>query len=476
MVPDARAPLIVDLDGTLVATDTLWETLVVFLKGNPLRIFSLARWILLGKAAFKQKIAAAAVLDFGSLPYRAACLAWLREEKAAGRQIWLATGADARVADAIASHLGLFDGIIASDGGKNVTGSRKADRIASALGGGGFDYAGNAMQDLAVWRKSLGAIVVAPDRGVMAALKRHGIVIALHIPAPPVTFRVWRKALRVHQWVKNLLIFTPLLTSHRISDVSGFAHAACGLVIFSLVASSTYLINDLLDLPADRRHATKSARPLAAGLISIPSALCMIFVLLLIAAALSALLPLSAALLVFAYWAATLFYSAVLKTMVMADVIALALFYTARLLYGGLDTGIEISIWTLAFCGFSFFALAAAKRINELAKTNMRAGELLRHRAYRAQDRNALVALAAASLNIAALVLILYINSPQVETLYRHPQLLWTMCVPFLYWFSRILTLANRGALADDPILFAARDRITYIVVAAMAAIAFLAT
>jgi 4-hydroxybenzoate polyprenyltransferase len=388
----------------------------------------------------------------------------------------LAAGADARVAAAIASHLGLFDGIIASDGGKNVTGSRKADRIASALGGEGFDYAGNAMQDLAVWRKSLGAIVVAPDRGVMGALKRHGIVIARHFPAPPVTIRVWRKALRVHQWVKNLLVFTPLLTSHRISDVSGFAHAACGFVIFSLVASSTYLINDLLDLPADRRHATKSARPLAAGLISIPSALCMIFLLLLIAAAMSALLPLNAALLVFAYWAATLFYSAALKTRVMADVIALALFYTARLLYGGLVTGIEISIWTLAFCGFSFFSLAATKRINELAKTTMRAEELLRRRAYQARDRNALVALAAASLNIAALVLILYINSPQVETLYRHPQLLWTMCVPFLYWFSRILTLANRGALADDPILFAARDRMTYIVAAAMAAIAFLAT
>jgi 4-hydroxybenzoate polyprenyltransferase len=187
-------------------------------------------------------------------------------------------------------------------------------------------------------------------------------------------------------------------------------------------------------------------------------------------------LPLNAAALVFGYSAATLFYSAVLKTMVMADVVALALFYTARLLYGGLVTGIEISIWTLAFCGFSFFSLAAAKRINELAKANLGTEEFLRHRAYQSQDLVSLVALAAASMNIAALVLILYINSPQVETLYRHPQLLWTMCIPFLYWFSRILTLANRGALADDPILFATRDWITYIVLAAMALIAVLAT
>jgi 4-hydroxybenzoate polyprenyltransferase len=202
----------------------------------------------------------------------------------------------------------------------------------------------------------------------------------------------------------------------------------------------------------------------------------MVIVLLAAAAGLSFLLPATAALLVFAYSAATLFYSTVLKTMLMADVVALALFYTARLLYGGLVTGIEISIWTLAFCGFSFFSLAAAKRINELAKTTLRPAEPLRHRAYQVQDVTALVALAAASLNIATLVLILYINSAQVATLYRHPQLLWTMCVPLLYWFSRILTLANRGALADDPILFATTDRVTYIVIALMAVIAFLAT
>jgi 4-hydroxybenzoate polyprenyltransferase len=473
---DARAPLIVDLDGTLVATDTLWETLIVFLKSNPLGVFSLLRWIFSGKAGFKQKLAATTVLDVESLPYRADCVAWLRAERQSGRRIWLATGADSGIAGAVASHLGLFDGVIASDGIQSATGRTKADLIASVLDGEAYDYAGNAMIDIAVWRKSLGVIVVAPDRGVLSALKRHEIAVARHFPAPPVGMRVWFRALRAHQWVKNLLVFTPLLTSHRILDAVGFAHAACGFVIFSLVASSTYLINDLLDLPADRRHATKSRRPLASGLISIPTAIGMIVALLVGAGALSTLLPLNAAALVFGYSAATLFYSAVLKTMVMADVVALALFYTARLLYGGLVTGIEISIWTLAFCGFSFFSLAAAKRINELAKANLGTEEFLRHRAYQSQDLVSLVALAAASMNIAALVLILYINSPQVETLYRHPQLLWTMCIPFLYWFSRILTLANRGALADDPILFATRDWITYIVLAAMALIAVLAT
>jgi 4-hydroxybenzoate polyprenyltransferase len=281
---------------------------------------------------------------------------------------------------------------------------------------------------------------------------------------------------RVHQWVKNTLVFTPLLTSHRIFDLLGLAHAACGFFVFGLVASSTYLINDLLDLPADRRHSTKRGRPLAAGLISIPAAIVMIFLLLMAAGGLSFLLPWGAALLVFSYSAATLVYSAVLKKMLMADVVALALFYTARLLYGGLVTGIEISIWTLAFCAFTFFSLAAAKRINDLAKVGLRASESLHHRAYQAQDLNALVALAASTANIAVLVLILYINSQQGERLYRHPQFLWSMCVPLLYWFSRILILANRGALEDDPILFAAKDRATYFVLALMAVIAIVST
>jgi len=327
-----------------------------------------------------------------------------------------------------------------------------------------------------VWRKAGNAIVVAPDRGVLAALRKHNIAIARHFPAQPVRLTVWARQLRVYQWVKNLLIFTPLLTSHRIFDIPALAHAACGFLVFSLVASSTYLINDILDLPADRRHTTKCKRPLASGLISIPGALAVVFLLLTAAALLSLLLPWPAALLLCGYSAATICYSVFLKKLLMMDVVALALFYTARLMYGGLATEIEISIWTLAFCAFSFFSLAAAKRINDLAKANLQASESLRHRAYQARDLNALVSLGASTSSIAVLVLILYINSQQGEKLYRHPHFLWAMCVPLLYWFSRTLMLANRGELADDPILFAAKDRATYIVLALMAAIAIAAT
>jgi len=472
----ARMPLVVDLDGTLVATDTLWELIFLFLKRNPLGAFSLIAWAFQGKAKFKAKLGAEVSLDAESLPYRPDFLKWLRAEKQSGRLILLATGADALTASGVAAHLQLFDGVISSDGKTSATGDAKYSLVAEALGHQPFEYAGNAMVDLKLWRKAGNAIVVAPDRGVLAALRRQDIAIAQHFPAPRARFPVWARQLRVYQWVKNLLIFTPLLTSHRIFDVPGLARAACGFLVFSLVASATYLLNDILDLPADRHHPTKRQRPLAAGLISIPGALAAAVLLLAAAAFLSSLLPWLAALLLCGYSAATIGYSLFLKKLLMVDVVALALFYTARLMYGGLVTEIEISIWTLAFCAFSFFSLAAAKRINDLAKANLQAAESLRHRAYQARDLNALVALGASTSNIAVLVLILYINSQQGEKLYRHPHFLWAMCVPLLYWFSRTLMLANRGMLADDPILFAAKDRATYIVLALMAVIAAAAT
>jgi 4-hydroxybenzoate polyprenyltransferase len=467
---------VVDLDGTLLATDTLWELLVQYLCDKPWGFFTLFAWVFSGKARFKAKLAAVTVLDVESLPYRSECLDWLLAEKQSGRLIFLATGANAKVANAVAEHLKIFDGVIASDSSSNVTGSTKAERIASILGTESYDYAGNSHVDIAVWRKSLSAIVVAPDAGVIAALKRQNIPVKRHIAAPVVTLRTWMKALRVHQWMKNLLVFTPLLTSHRILDLPALAHALCGFAVFSLVASSTYLVNDLLDLTADRRHLTKSKRPMAAGLISIPAAISVALLLLVAAGLLSILLPWQAATLVLGYSLATLLYSSVIKKMLVADVVMLAVFYTARLLYGGLATGIEISIWTLAFCAFSFFSLAAAKRINDLAKASLRGSESLRHRAYQSQDRNALVASAASTSNVAVLVLILYINSQQGERLYHHPQWLWLICVPLLYWFNRILTLANRGSLADDPILFAAKDTATYVVLACVALISFIAT
>jgi 4-hydroxybenzoate polyprenyltransferase len=471
----ALVPLVVDLDGTLLATDTLWELIVAFLRKHPFQIFQLIGWVFRGKAQFKYRLARATSLDPAALPYRAECLEWLREQKRLGRTLILATGADQQLASAIAGHLGIFDGVLASDGVRNATGSTKADMIDRFLESA-HEYAGNSMADVEIWRRCGTAIVVAPESGVLAALRRHNIVVVRQFDAPRAGLRVWIKALRIHQWMKNALIFVPVLTSHRVFDWPVVRHASLGFLAFSMVASSAYLLNDLLDLPADRKHATKQRRPLAAGLIPIPAGIAASAILLAAAAGLSILLPAPAALLLLGYACATLTYSAFVKKLLIADVVALALFYTARVLYGGLATGIEISVWTAAFSAFAFFALAAAKRINDLAKTAPSTTETLGHRAYKSADRQSLVPQAAATANIAILVLILYLNSPQVLALYRHPSVLWGMCPPLLYWFNRMIALANRGTLPDDPILFAMRDRATYVVLASMAVVAIAAT
>ncbi len=469
------APLVVDLDGTLLATDTLWELIVSFLTKRPFHIFQLLAWLLGGKAKFKTRLVSATTLDPATLPYRVECLDWLREQKSLGRGLILATGADEKLASAVAGHLGIFDSVVASDGVRNATGPAKADLL-NLLLHTAYDYAGNSMADIEIWRRCGRAIVVAPDNGVIAALRRHNIEVHRRFDAPRATLGVWARALRVHQWMKNVLVFTPVLTSHRIFDWPVVTRSAVAFLAFSLIASSAYLLNDLLDLPADRKHPTKRLRPLAAGLIPIPAGIAAVGVLLLTAAGLSILLPAWAALLLLGYWCATLTYSACVKKLLIADVVALALFYTARVWYGGLAAGIEISVWTAAFSAFTFFALAATKRINDLAKMPLSGAESMGHRAYQSADRQFLVPQATATANIAILVLILYLNSPQVLALYKRPEILWGMCPALLYWFNRIIALANRGSLPDDPILFALKDRATYFVLASMALVAIAAT
>ncbi len=293
--------------------------------------------------------------------------------------------------------------------------------------------------------------------------------------APPASLSDWARAIRVHQWIKNVLVFTPILTSHRFSDGPVLKSGLFGFLAMSLAASAAYLINDVIDIEADRRHDSKRRRPVASGAIPIKAAIAAAALLLILAAIACLPLPRIAPLFLLGYFAATALYSAYLKKLLIADVVTLSLFYTARVLFGGVITGIEISVWTLAFSVFTFFALAAAKRINDLARAPSNREQPVDGRAYRAADRGPLVSQAMAAANVAVLVLIFYLNSPQVAILYRKPEFLWGMCPFFIYWFNRMITLANRGALPDDPILFAVQDKTSYAVLAALALIAILA-
>jgi 4-hydroxybenzoate polyprenyltransferase/phosphoserine phosphatase len=469
-------PLIVDLDGTLVYTDTLWEAILVYLRRNPLRIFHLLYWLRLGKAYFKQRISERAQLDVTSLPYNHELLTMLREQAKLGRRILLATGANYAIANPIAEHLGIFEAVICSDGRKNLVGRAKASAIGRALGEQAFLYAGNSGADLPIWNNSAGAIVVCAPAYCLTRLRRAETQIVRVYPQVRPSLKTYLKAIRVHQWLKNLLIFVPMGLGHLFGSWPLLRGALIGFFAFSMVASSAYIWNDLLDLEADRKHATKRKRPFASGSIPITNGLFLASGLLLAAALLSILLPAEAALLLGGYLVATLIYSAYLKTKLAVDVVTLALFYTLRMLYGGAITGITLSIWTLAFSMFIFLSLAQIKRVIELPVETSGDQARLPRRGYFPTDRGQIAAQAAASGYLAVLVMVLYINSPQVQLLYRHPQVLWATCPLFIYWLNRLLILANRGYLDSDPLVFAIGDRSSQMVALLLGAAVFLAT
>jgi 4-hydroxybenzoate polyprenyltransferase len=467
-------PLLVDLDGTLVCTDTLWEIVLVYLRRNPLRIFGLLYWLLRGKAHFKERISNSASLDVSTLPYRVELLDMLREQSKLGRRILLATGANYAIAKPVADHLGIFEGIISSDALLNVVGDAKASAIERTLGPQSFLYAGNSTTDLPIWNRCAGAIVVNAPTSCITRLRQAEKRIILVYPRTRPVLRAYIKAIRVHQWLKNLLVFVPLGLSHQIRNWPLLGDTVLGFLAFSMVASAGYVMNDLLDLEADRKHPSKRKRPFASG--QIPIWVGFVGALLLGAALISVVLPVQGSLMLAGYLVATLFYSAYLKTKLAVDVVTLALFYTVRILYGGVITGTTISIWTLAFAMFIFLSLAQIKRVIELPVESPHDQARLPRRGYFPSDRPQIAAQAAASGYLAILVMALYINSPQVQTIYRHAQILWAICPLLIYWLNRMLILANRGYLDADPLIFAIEDRASQLVAIAMAAVVWLAT
>lgn len=469
-----NVPLLVDLDGTLTYTDTLWEAIILYLKKNPLRIFMLLWWLRAGKAYFKEKVSAAAPIDVAVLPYRTDLLESLREQARLGRRILLVTGASRKIAQRVAEHVNVFDQVICSNERENLTGKAKAQAVARLLGSGRYLYAGDSWDDVPVFENADGLILAGAPAACVKRLQRSGKPI-LHV-YPPLgrSFPVHLRAIRIYQWVKNLLIFVPLLLAHRFADFPTLVNAVGGFLAFSFTASATYVINDLFDLDADRNHSEKRSRAFASGRLSIVSGLMLSAGLLAAAAGISLLMPLQGALILACYCGTTLLYSGYLKRKLSLDVVVLAMFYTMRILYGGSITGILISIWTLGFSVFLFLCLALIKRVIEL-RANGPEYSTVSRRGYLASDVGQVGAQAAASGYLAVLVMVLYLNSPQVRALYRRPDILWAICPLLLYWVNRLLILANRGYLRADPIVFALTDRASLVVAVAVLATIWLA-
>ena len=467
-------PLCVDLDGTLIHSDLLLESFLLLIKQNPLFLFLVPLWLLGGKARLKAEIASRVQLNGAALPYSEQFLDWLKAQKAQGREIWLCTASDQRMAQAVAQHVGLFDGVLASDGQTNLSGSNKAQQLVQRFGERGFDYCGNERVDLKVWQHARSAIVINAKPGLEASARACTQVEAVFLP-PKSGLRVALKALRVHQWAKNALIFVPLAAAHRLQDTPTLVAGLVAFAAFSLCASSVYLLNDMLDLEADRQHPRKCKRPFAAGTLSLLFGLVAAPALLLISLALALTLPLKFLAVLGAYYLVTLAYSFGLKRLVMIDVLTLAGLYTVRIVAGAAATDIPLSFWLLLFAIFIFLSLAIVKRYAELHAMRKQGQLKASGRGYQVEDLALLQSLGASSGYISILVLALYVNSPDIAVLYSHPKIVWMLCPIMLYWVSRVWMQTYRGHMHDDPLVFALKDRISLLTGAAAAAVLLLA-
>lgn len=451
--------LAVDLDGTLLRSNMLHETFWSAFASDWRTPFVAAAQLVKGRAALKHALARRATVDVAHLPYDEDVIAYVREWRDRGGKTALVTATNQALAEAIAAHLGIFDEVFGSDAVRNLKGRHKGTFLVERYGTGAFAYAGDHPADLIVWRDAGHCVVKSRSRRLRARAQAGHSSVAF-IDGPALELGALLKALRPHQWLKNLLIFLALVAAHQF-DVGTILRAVTAFAAFSLIASSVYLVNDLLDLSADRQHPRKRNRPFAAGSIPLEYGVPLTALLLTAGGVLSALLGLQFLALMAVYCVVSTAYSLLLKRQTIIDICTLALLYTLRVLAGGVATGIPISVWLLAFSLFFFFSLAAVKRQAELVDA-ARSGKLtIEGRGYHGDDLALVAPMACASGYVSVLVMALYVNSEAVTELYRNPSALWGISLVLLYWISRMTLIAHRGQMHDDPVVFAVRDRVS---------------
>jgi 4-hydroxybenzoate polyprenyltransferase/phosphoserine phosphatase len=467
-------PLCVDLDGTLVKSDTLIDSLLVLARTQPFLLLRLPAHVLRGKAAFKAFVTEHVALDVAHLPYNRKLLQFLQKEHARGREIYLATGANVRLARRIADHLEIFQDILASNGTQNLTGSTKLDSLRRRFGNTGFIYVGNDTPDLPVMAGAAESMVANPSRSLRTRLRAQGITPSHAFEERSRFLRSLIKALRPHQWAKNLLVLLPPLLAHNHS-ARLLGSAVLAFVCFCCTASGTYILNDLFDIETDRRSPKKCLRPFASGDLAPASGLVAVVLLLTIGFAAAQFLPVAFSFWLLLYLGSTLFYSLYLKRIALVDVVILSGLYTLRLLAGGAATDTLISHWLAGFAIFLFLSLAIVKRFAELENLRLSGAQLKNGRGYLMSDIEQLRAFGTASAFAAVVVFANYISSQDVTTLYHHPRRLW-LIVPFMVlWLCRVWLLASRGELDEDPVAFALSDAASLAMGIAVAAFVLLA-
>ncbi len=465
--------LAVDLDGTLLRSDLLYESLWAGLSQDVLGTGAAVLSNVESRAGLKRRLAEQVAPDVTRLPYNEDVLAYIGRWRAEGGRVVLVTASDQILADRIAAHLDLFDEVHGSDGVSNLKGAAKAAFLKEQYGQNGFAYIGDAAADLPVWSTADRIVTTNASQSLRTQTEALGPPVE-HLSPPSAVLWPWMRALRVHQWLKNVLIFIPMLASHAFTWTA-FFQSLGAFIAFSLVASSVYLMNDLLDLNADRSHPRKHRRALASGEIDIRHATLMVPGLLVAGLLVAVFLGFYFLAAVVVYYTVTTAYSLHLKRRTIIDILVLAMLYSLRILAGGAATGITPSVWLMAFAIFFFFSLAAVKRQAELVDMAEYEGLDTRRRGYYREDLLLVAMMAISSGYLSVLVLALYVRTPFVGQLYGYPPILLGICLVLLYWVSRVIMVTHRGQMHDDPLVFAVRDRVSQICLLFSFGLAFLA-
>ena len=454
-------PLVVDMDGTFLKVDTLYESFAAAIFSQPLQAIAALRKIPTGIAAFKSTLAGIAVPDAETLPVREDLLDFIREEHAAGRRVHLATAADERIAEGVASEYAFFDGFDASDATVNLKGARKAARLAERFPDG-YAYVGDGTVDLPVWSGAKAALVVDRGEGLPSRVEKLGTPIERVFPERQQRVAAWWKALRPHQWAKNALVFIPLALGWTQIDRGDILSTLLAAILLCAIASLTYCVNDIADLSADRRHWSKRKRPFASGRLPVRDGMVAATLgipLLLVA---GTLISVGVGLGLLAYVAITLAYSFGLKRVPILDTFVIAALFTLRLLIGTEAAGLMPSPWLLTFSMFFFFSLAIAKRHTEILRAAEKATGKIGGRGYHVEDREVTLAFGIAAALASILIMVNYLmDEVFTRDVYASPVFLWAVPAVIFLWISRVWLLSHRGLMTDDPVIFALKDRLS---------------
>ena len=452
-------PLVVDLDGTLIFTDMLYESLIQIFKMNLFIIFKLLFVALEGKASLKQFIASKVNINPATLPYNTELLKWLQHEYQTGRKLILSTGSDFRIADKIAKYLGIFDSVISSNGETNNTGLKKSETLVAKYGELGFDYAGNSRDDIFVWEKAKYSVIANASQNLIERVRKISRINRVFL-RPKSSLLDWLSVFRVHQWLKNLLLFVPLGAGHVLPTASTWGILFLAFFSFSICASSVYITNDLFDLESDRQHDIKMNRPFAAGKLAVFIGIILAPILLFLAIFIATFVSIKFLYCLLLYFAITFLYSILIKQIVLIDCLTLAFLYTVRIISGAIVVGDALSFWLLAFSFFIFLSLAFVKRYTEILSHRNNKTKLS-GRGYFLNDASLVQTLGVTSGYASILVLALYLNSETVLRLYQSPQIIWLAIPVMLFWVSSIWMSANRGKMHDDPLIFAIKTPVS---------------